>query len=288
MFKEHLYDADAAKEYAKMLREYFSDIIHKNDVIFDVGYSGRMETALGKLLGFPVNSYYFHVHEPWALMRKHNNNFSIDSFYGFKPCSAFVLREQIFTPAQPSCVGFERKGDTVAPVFGEYSADYKEQYILSTIQKNSLKFVEDMINIFGNDLYQLQFNRFDACIPFEYFLHYAKPFDRKIMSAIDFEDEFGTNAVLSIEDYWNNEQKTFNLYLHNLNSAAANEERVNAPVVPTNVPFIIEQARASVYEEEGIFKDGVFIKLYRKLDKAMPKGSRRRNFMKKVASLFVK
>lgn len=274
VFQEELYDGNKALEYKELLFEYFSSIIKVGDVIFDVGYSGRMETALSKLLGFPVNSYYFHEHEPWALMRKENMNFSIDSFYSFKPCSAFVLREQIFTPNQASCVGFVRDGDIVRPEFGKYKAAYKEEYVLGLIQKWALAFVDDMVNIFGDDLRQLVYNRFDACIPFEYYMHYAKNFDRLIMSAVDFEDEFGTNKVLSLFDYWSEEQKNYRLI---------NNKKVESPVI---ISVDKNQLREEIYREEGIFSDGVFIKFYRKLNRLLPLGSKRRNFVKKIAGLF--
>lgn len=272
VFIKELYDPEAALEYREMLFRYFSNLVGKNDVIFDVGYSGRMETALTKLLGYPVNSYYFHEHEPWALDRKSKIGFTIQSFYGFKPCSAFVLREQVFTPAQPSCVGFEETNDQVSPVFGTYKASYKEEFILGNIQKNALAFVADMVNIFTDDITEIQFNRFDACLPFEYFMHYAKKFDRMIMAAVDFEDEFGTNEVLSICDYWDKEQKNYKLNW-NHESAVSNQERQKMK----------EEIRQEVFREEGIFQDGVFMKLFHKTNKMFPVGSKRREFVKKLA-----
>ena len=48
------------ESYRKKLRTYFSSVIKPGDVIFDVGYSGRTESILSQLLGFPINSYYVH------------------------------------------------------------------------------------------------------------------------------------------------------------------------------------------------------------------------------------
>lgn len=211
VFTEKIYNREKAIDYSNLLKMYYKEKVSQGDVLYDVGYSGRMETALTRLLGFPINSYYFHEHEPWALMRKRMMNFNIKSFYSFKPCSAFVLREQIFTPAQASCVGFRRNKDYVEPVFGKYKAKFKETFILDIVQRSSIKFVNDMVKIFGTDLKALDFNPFDACIPFEFYLHYSKDFDRRVLSAIDFEDEFGTNMVMSMKDYWNEESKIYAL-----------------------------------------------------------------------------
>ena len=253
------------------MRNYFGNLVGNNDAIYDVGYSGRMETALTKLLGYPVNSYYFHEHEPWALQRKEEIGFNIDAFYGFKPCSAFVLREQIFTPAQPSCVGFTEEEGNIKPEFGTYKASYKEEFILGNIQRNAIRFVDDMVSIFDDDILQIQFNRFDACIPFEYYMHFAKDFDRKVMLAVDFEDEFGTNEILSICDYWDKEQKAFGLYLNQ--PQKINEQDVLA---------LKEQLRLEIYAEEGVFKDGTFMKMYKKINRVFPIGSRRRELIKKI------
>ena len=272
VYIKKLYDKSAAKNYQALLYKYFGNLVHENDVIYDVGYSGRMETALTKLLGYPVNSYYFHEHEPWALQRKEEMGFTIDSFYGFKPCSAFVLREQIFTPAQPSCIGFtENEIGQVIPVFGSYKASYKEEFILENIQKNAIQFVSDMVSIFKGDISQIQFNRFDACMPFEYYMHYAKDFDRRVMSAVDFEDEFGTNEILSICDYWKKEQEIYGLYL-NKKEKISQEELQN----------LKEQVRLEIFAEEGIFKDGAFMKAFKKINKLFPLGSKRRELIKKI------
>ena len=275
VFKEELYDAVKAKEYKNIMQQYFGELIGRRDVIFDVGYSGRMETALTKLLGYPVNSYYFHEHEPWALMRKENIGFTIDSFYSFKPCSAFVLREQIFTPAQPSCIGFKKNGDHVEPEFGTYKASYKEEFILTNIQNWALKFADDMLEIFKDDIKQLVYNRFDACIPFEYYMHYAKEFDRQLMWAVDFEDEFGTNEVLSICEYWEKEQQIYKLFGEYRRVEMDVEQKIE----------IKKQLRQEIYREEGIFEDGLFVNFYKSINKMLPIGSKKRNFIKKIVKV---
>ncbi len=284
-FTDRLFDQEKADEYAKMLKDYFEKYIAPNDVIFDVGYSGRMENALTKLLGYPVNSCYFHEHEPWAVMRKQYQEFSIDSFYSFKPCSAFVLREQIFTPMQPSCTGLEPDKDgNIVPSFAENNVKYKEELILGIIQKYGIKFVEDIISIFSEDLNQLIFNYFDACIPFEYYMHYAKPFDQKIMKAVEFEDEFGTGDTISLYDYWIKEQDTFRLrknisIVNKSNGDMLSERNMNSDI---DYDTIREQIRKEVYEQEGVFKDGCFMRLYRKFNTMFPLNSKRRQFVKRI------
>ncbi len=279
VFVDELYDKNMAEANRDMLYEYFKQIIKPNEVICDVGYSGRMETAFTKLLGFPVGSFYFHEHEPWALMRKRTMKFNIKSFYAFKPCSAFVVREQLFTPNQPSCVGFERLEGKVIPVFDDYHAEFKETFILDVLQKSAICFVKDMTDIFGEDLQCLDFNYFDACIPFEFYLHYAGEFDRKALSAISFEDDFGSNEVMSMCDYWDKERKIYSLYLKDTPSENSSQPQVQpAPSVRIVVPE----------ELKTLYADGEFVKVYNKMNKMFPLGSKRRNVVKKLASFFVR
>ena len=219
VLREELYDKNKAREYEKMLEEYYFGIVHEGDAIFDVGYSGRLETALSKLLNFKVNSYYFHAHEPWAFNRKRKIGFDIDSFYGFKPCSAFVLREQIFTIPQPSCIGLDRnENGVIEPKFGTFIPSYRENRVLGEVQSAAVEFVKDMVDIFGENLPELIFNSYDACMPFEFFLHYASDFDRELFRVVTFEDEFGTNAIIPITDYWDKEARDYKLNNHKVDS----------------------------------------------------------------------
>lgn len=278
VFIEKLYDKELAMEYEHLLKQYFSEIIHEGDAICDVGYSGRMETALTKLLGFPVNSFYFHEHEPWALMRKRKLGFNIDSFYSFKPCSAFVLREQILTPSQPSCIGFEADKGIIKPIFSDYNPEFKEKFVLDIIQHGAIKFIRDMTDIFGQDILQLDFNRFDACIPLEFYLHYAKDFDRNIFSAIRFEDEFGTNKILSLKEYWTKESELYGLQ----------KKELKESILELKEQDMIQKECKTVNVQPPIYTDGIYIKLFEKLNKIFPIGSKRRTCIKRVVRIFVR
>ena len=166
-----------------------------------------------------MNSYYFHAHEPWAFNRKRKIGFDIDSFYGFKPCSAFVLREQIFTIPQPSCIGLDRnENGVIEPKFGTFIPSYRENRVLGEVQSAAVEFVKDMVDIFGENLPELIFNSYDACMPFEFFLHYASDFDRELFRVVTFEDEFGTNAIIPITDYWDKEARDYKLNNHKVDS----------------------------------------------------------------------
>lgn len=226
-FSEKMYNKEAYQKYAEKVKPYFEEQIHRDDVLFDVGYSGRGEKILSKLLGFPVNSMYFHTHEPLALTRKKKMGFEIETFYSFKPVSAFVTREQIFTPNAPSCVGFKFDNGKCSPVFDDNNKEsYIGTYLVSIIQKYAVEFVKDFMDIFGDFDEVITINNFDSCLPFEYYLHYSKDFDRQLFSFVDFEDDFGTNQILNVKEYWDDESREFGCSTH---FAPPVQQAVNAP-----------------------------------------------------------
>lgn len=210
-FADKIYSSETYQQYVRKVKPFFEKQISENDVMFDVGYSGRCEKILSSLLGFPISSNYFHAHEPMALVRKNRMKFNIDMFYSFKPASAFVTREQIFTPNLPSCVGFSFDNGQCTPKFENPKCSYMGTMLVDQIQTSALMFVKDFIDIFYDQPDILTINYFDACYPLEYYLHYSKDFDRNIFAFVDFEDDFGTNQILNVKDYWDSESKNYKL-----------------------------------------------------------------------------
>ena len=204
-FAEKFYSEKKYTEYIAQIKPYFEGQVKKNDVLFDVGYSGRGEKILSSILGYPVSSYYFHTHEPMSLARKKRLGFDIATFYSFKPVSAFVTREQIFTPNTPSCIGFGVSDGKCYPKFEDNRESYIGTMLVSKVQEAALEFVQEFIELFSNETEVMTINYFDACYPFEYYMHYSKDFDRNIFAFVDFEDDFGMNQTLNIKDYWDRE-----------------------------------------------------------------------------------
>ena len=222
-FASEIYRNEDYIKYVDMVKPYFANQILPNDVLFDIGYSGRCEKILTSLLGFPINSYYFHTHEPMALTRKKKMGFEIETFYSFKPASAFVTREQIFTPNAPSCVGFSVEHGKCTPSFDKKNkASFIGSYYISELQKFAIQFVDDFISVFGDYDEITTINCFDSCYPFEYYLHYAKDFDRQLFAFIDFEDDFGTNEVMHVKDYWDKESANYKCNMHFNNISSTN------------------------------------------------------------------
>ena len=103
----------------------------------------------------------------------------------------------------PSCDFLEIEDGKVVPVFKEYHPSYMENYIVSIIQQKALNYVCTMVNLFGEDIHYLYYQREDASLAFEYYSAMAKLKDRQIFAYSDFEDDLGLGKNVSTFDLWN-------------------------------------------------------------------------------------
>ncbi len=204
--RDNFYSPDDHLEYLDLVFEYFNERIGRNDLIFDIGYSGRGEMALEKLLGFPVHSAYIHSNGDNTSVRSSLTGNRIDVFYPDKfKCGAPIL-EHIFSEYSPSCVGYERDPEgRVVPVFEKkFGENYQTRFITELIQKNAVIFASDFIKTFGGAFCGCDCPRTLISAPLEYFLHYPTEFDADIFSASPFEDEVWgqTDKMFNLKEIW--------------------------------------------------------------------------------------
>ena len=99
--------------------------------------------------------------------------------------------------------------------------------------------------------------------PFEYYLHDSKVFDRQIFATLPFEDSLGEGDCISALDFWNKE-------INNHCLATSQNTVVGLPT-----------------ELSDLYLDGLFVKLYKALNKHFPKGSVGRALLKRFAGIFI-
>lgn len=261
LFIEQIVDFSMLSAYKRQLRTYFSETVKPGDYIFDIGYSGRPESALSNILGYSVGSFYIHVNSEMAEIRQEKYRCPSECFYPYKPCITGVIREHLLMELGPSTIGYENVNGKLQPQFEEYNPSYESDFVTEIIQSSALEFVQDYYNTFQDRLI-LPLNALSA--PFEYYLHYSQLFDRKIFSTLKFEDKLGEGRILSALEFWNNE-----IAVHGL---LGNREHTYIPVSE---------------ELNDLYLDGLFVKLYRRINRLFPKGARSREIVKKIASLFI-
>lgn len=259
-FSEKCIDYNKLTIYRKNVKRYFTKIFHPNECFFDVGYNGRVETALETICGFPVDSYYLHIYKPIALERQQQKSFKIHTFYDYMPVSTFLIREEIISKLAPSVKGFQFDNNRTELVFKENQKNCFTEFLLGTIQNAALDFVKDYRKVYKGVHDILYFRNHDASLPFEFFVHKSLYIDRAMFKCESFEDEFGDNTVFNLCDYWEQNLNLFHICCSNNSCQSASD----------------------------IYEYGLFMKFYGLINKVMPKGSQRREITKKLVSFFLK
>jgi FMN phosphatase YigB (HAD superfamily) len=173
-------------------KNFLQKHIKKGDVFFDIGYGGRVESALRSLLGFAVDSYYIHGIKGLVFDRSRISGFSNCQFYDYKPVITGCLRECVMMKDAPSTAGYEKKKGSYAPVFEEYE---HQDSVMHVLRESALDFAKEYYETFKGFHEQLLFRGHDAALPFEYFLHNAAAGDRKMFSGLVFEDKLGPGDI---------------------------------------------------------------------------------------------
>lgn len=259
-----LFDFNLLRDYQSKMKEYFSSIVKEGDYIFDVGYSGRPEEALSCLLGFPVGSLYIHTNNEVAMKRQKIGGSESYNFYHHKPIITGVLREHLLMELGPSTIGYEIKNKKVSPIFEKYKENYESTLITTQVQNGALEFVQDFKFYFGEFMDGMDIRQDDFSALFEDYLHFSKDFDGELFRCVPFEDDIGLGHKLSLFDEWKRE-------VYNYCPIASGTGRT------------IETG-----ELKDLYLDGYFVKMYKILNKKFPKYSKKREAMKKLASIFIK
>ena len=252
------FDAEKTAKYRKGMKTYFESIIKKGDVSFDIGYSGRTQLLLSELLGYNLDGYFIHVHNDMNIRKQKENNITIKSLYDYTPSITGTVREVLISELCPSCIGYDlAKGE---PTFEEFNEPYVWKYALDNIQQEALNFVKDMFATFGiRD--EFEASPMDLSMPYEYLMNCATWGDTDYFFVCEFEDDLGEGKY-SLSDLWQRDMA----YHHVMQYKG--------------------MAQPPAYIQP-ISEPGVYGKLYDKLNRMFPAGSKRRKFAKKIAKIFV-
>ncbi len=136
--------------------EYFKSNIKTNNskraVIFDVGYSGSVSIAIGKLTNYHIDKVYL-----WETKKNHyydklNNTktYLLGELQNTNQNYPLIdiLLEELFSPLEGSCTGYSKENGMIIPNISNdevYSKSMKED--LLQIQKGALTFIEEVNSI---------------------------------------------------------------------------------------------------------------------------------------------
>ena len=282
LFEEYL-DAQKAEAYIQQAKEHFQKLLRKGDLLFDLGYRANKEYILSSLIGRPVDCLYLYTNESRALERARRMGFSIRTFYDYTPTAYAAARELMFSETGPSCVGYDMQNG-MAPLFDpDYQEHYFNEFVLNTMQEAALDFVRDFERTFRDTPVPFLYRGFDASLPFEFFLHYSAPADRQIFGCITFEDDSFAGKPSALTEEW---QKAISY--HRLDQDVPEKEVVRTVIRSNDADQeVLRGLKALPDGLEELYVDGLFVKAFRALNEKLPPGSRRRETIKKAASLLI-
>ena len=250
LLSDELIDMRLLENEKSIMTQYFKEVFAENECVFDMGYNGRVETALSSCLSFNIDSYYIHAYRELAYDRSKNIGFSINCFYEFQPVSTFLCREQIFSKLDASIKKIKKdENDDWKLIFGENSISPATEWVTSAIQEGALQFIKDYKLIKDDFACNDNWRRIDASLPFEFYLHKSSYLDRMIFSSVKFEDNFGENVVFNLSEYWNENLKLFKMNEKNVPiSVGVNAENEKIRYELSNINAELEYAKSKSNE----------------------------------------
>lgn len=202
-FLENLYSEQALSDSRKMAQSYYS-CIQTGDVTFDMGYSGRIQTAISGLVGRGVDAWFVHSDHTLSDQMQRAGGYRIHNFYDYVPFVSGVLREHLLSDYGPACIGFDCKEGHVCARMEEREKGCQDAFVIHTIQDAAMDFVNDFYGLFDEFLDWVPFRATEVSLPFEGFLRGAGYMDRKIFCASYFEDQvYGADENINIESFIN-------------------------------------------------------------------------------------
>ena len=200
-FIEHWYDADKHRESYETARLYFGQI-KEGDMIFDMGYSGRIQIAINRLAGHRVDALFIHTDQNRYVDAIRKSGFDIESFYNFAPMMPDLLREHVLSDFAPACIGYRRRGVTAAPIFEQSEKNYEDKFIIRAIHRGAIDMVKRTFDIFKGKLDRIPLKPLELSMPFEGWLACSTASDRAFFKCSWFEDEvYSGNPSNNIENY---------------------------------------------------------------------------------------
>lgn len=256
-----MYSKTKQENYNINIKNYFANIIKKGDTQFDIGYSGRTQILLSKLLGFNIDAYFIHINDDSNILKQKENKIRIKSFYDYSPSITGSTRETLISELVPSCTGYDFESNK--PIFEKIDYNYCWRFAVEQIQKQALQFVKDMTNTFGV-IDEFNARNIDLSMPYEYMLHCATYNDTNFFQSVMFEDElYEGKSQINLSDIWQRD-----IAFHHIMTYKKPIENFGFPAIQ-------------------IGEQGVYGKLYEKINEWFPVGSKRRKFAKKIGKLFI-
>lgn len=201
-FVNNLYDSSKHNEAIERCKKYYAPLAKGNNASFDMGYSGRIQTAASRACGKGIDALFVHSDSKRYSNMKRKGNYKIKTFYDFYPYMSGLIREHILSDSSSSCIGID---ENINLIFDGIEKLYQDSFVVNQIQQGAIDFVKDFKNIFIEYFDYIDFKPYEASMVFEGYLRCGKDFDRQIFKASYFEDlVYGSKDNINIYEFIKN------------------------------------------------------------------------------------
>ncbi len=245
-----------ASIFNEAIKKYFEKIFVGKCALVDIGYSGRTQELIYKMLGRNIDAFYIHKNTDECAVREVKYGFSVNSFYDFTPAITGAQRELLFSSLYPSCVGYDLDKDGIIPVFDNKTYEFPYKYLVSEIQSYALEFVENYCKNFGTLINNMHMRNMEISYPFEHMIAFPEDVDLKMFDCILFEDDMWAGKRVSLSDQWRENIKYHRLLInYKIQTAAkyAEQSEANGDDVPLTW---------KLYDEKGMENKSILIKMF--------------------------
>lgn len=203
LFAQEFFDESTMRAYREKMKAALGTVIGPHDCTFDAGYSGRSESVLTKLLGYPVDAHYIYCNQERGELLAQQFSLEISAFHAQ---SADVLKmlmlESFICSTDGSCIGYQVENGQLRYEFGAPQFDDKTRFILKILQTSALDFVSDMVHTFPDEWSEMPLKYLHGAAPFMALLHKGKDFDRRIFALANFGDSSSSYQSDTLYDEW--------------------------------------------------------------------------------------
>ena len=192
------------------MKECLSKIFKEGDAMFDIGYSGRAQAILSRLLGYGVNAYYVHTLNDRAEINAKKYHFHVHSFFDFSPALTGKIRELVQSEPSPSCVGYSIDDNVLKPLYEDKNWRFHEKYVINQMQDGAVQFVRDFMDTFKGYIDRMTYRKTDISFIHEKLIMLPKKQDMEVFKLFHFEDDlfFDKNYEKKwLVDIWNGDLK---------------------------------------------------------------------------------
>lgn len=201
LFLKHEYDPCKHRLEQEKVRRYYGQI-PDHWIAFDVGYSGRIQSAICAAAGKPVDAAFVHEEYQTSTKLKDICGYRIFSFYNYKPEISGLIREHLLSDVAGSCIGFEELDGKIIPILEPDCHIWPDRFTVMSIHQGASDFAGAFLKFFGGYIDIVDYPEEVISMPFEAFLRYPNPMDMHLFSASYFEDTvFGARQEINIEEF---------------------------------------------------------------------------------------